>query len=266
MALIENCLIGGDHEIFLKDKKTGEIVSAEGIIQGTKYEPFNFDEKDRFACTSLDNVLAEYNIAPAKTEYEYYLAIEKALNYIKKTIPKNLDLAILPAARLKEKYLQTENAQLFGCEPDFNAWTREVNERPIADGNLRSAGYHITLGYENPNEIANLSWVKAQDLNIGVPSVLQEPDNERKKLYGKAGAFRHTSFGVEYRSTSNYILQDKKFIEWAFNNSMRSVDIVNKGDIYLLDEEADTIISCINDKDEAKAKYLIDKFQIKMAA
>lgn len=112
--LIKDFMIGGDHEVFLQDKNTKEIVSAEGIIQGTKYEPFNFDENDRFACTSLDNVLAEYNIAPARTRAEYYHGINKALEYIRKHIPGNLEPVALPAARLDDKYLQTENAQLFG--------------------------------------------------------------------------------------------------------------------------------------------------------
>lgn len=145
MSLINNALIGGDHELFLRDKNTGEIVSAEGIIKGTKEEPFNFDKKDPFACTSLDNILAEYNIAPAKTAAEYYHGIEKALKYIQKHIPKNLEYAAIPAARLDEKYLQTEQAQRFGCSIDFNCWTRNVNEPPNngEKTNLRSAGKMI---------------------------------------------------------------------------------------------------------------------------
>lgn len=59
MTFIKNWMIGGDHELFLRKKGTEEFVTAENIIKGTKEEPFNFDKKDRFACTSLDCVLAE---------------------------------------------------------------------------------------------------------------------------------------------------------------------------------------------------------------
>ena len=104
------------------------------------------------------------------------------------------------------------------------------------------------------------------DLYTSIPSVIQEPDNERKKLYGKAGAFRHTPFGVEARSLSNYVLNDKKYIDWVYDNTVEAINFVNSSKTYLLDEEADIIISAINDKDEAKARYLIDKFEIKMAA
>lgn len=264
--LIKDWIIGGDHEMFLQDKETKEIVSAEGIIKGTKHEPFNFDVEDRFACTSLDNVLVEYNLKPAKTAAEFYYAIEKALNYIKSVIPANLEPVALPAARLDIKHLMTENALLFGCEPDYNAWTNTVNDRPVAeDGNLRSAGLHITLGYDNHNEMINRQWIKTMDLFVGVPSILQEPDNDRKKLYGKAGAFRHTPFGVEYRSTSNYLLAEKRLIHWAFENTIEAINFVNDEKGYLLDEEADTIIEAINNKDPEVARYLINKFQIQMA-
>lgn len=262
---IKNFMIGGDHEVFLRDKNTGDIITAEGIIEGTKDEPFNFDKADPFACTSLDCVLAEYNIAPAKTKFEYYQGIQKALEYIQKNIPQNLEIAILPAARLNEKYLQSETAQRFGCSIDYNCWTRQPNQSPIPDGNLRSAGGHITLGYEEPNEFVNLMWIKAMDLFLSVPSILQEPDSERKKLYGKAGAFRHTPFGVEYRSLSNYFINEKGLIDWVYDNTQEAIKFVNNGSTYLLDEEADVIISCINDNDKEKAKYLVDKFQIKMA-
>lgn len=263
---VKNYKIGGDHEIFLRNKKTKEIVTAEGIAKGTKDFPFNFDKNDPFACTSLDCVLLEYNIAPATTKAEFFHGIEKALKYINESIPKNLEIAILPAARLNEKYLQSETAQRFGCSADFNCWTNDMNPTPIPDGNLRSAGAHVTIGYDDPNEFVNLMLMKSMDLYTGVPSVIQEPDNERKKLYGKAGAFRHTAWGVEYRSLSNYVLQDKRYIDWVYDQTQEAIDFVNNGKTYMLDDEADIIISAINDKDVEKAKYLIDKFNIKMVA
>lgn len=37
--------------------------------------------------------------------------------------------------------------------------------------------------------------VQAMDLFIGIPSVIMEPDNKRKELYGQAGAFRPKPYG-----------------------------------------------------------------------
>lgn len=266
MNLINNVFIGGDHEIFLRDKNTKEIISAEGIAKGTKQIPFNFDHTDPFACTSLDNILFEYNLAPAKTKSQYYRAIEKALKYIEKTIPEHLEIATIPAARVNEKYLQTENAKTLGCSPDFNCWTGMMNQRPEGEAtNLRTGGYHVSIGYDNYNIDLNSNIVKSFELFVGVPSVIQEPENERKLLYGASGAYRDTTFGVECRSISNYILQSKKLIDWVYTNTKKAIDFINKGMIHEINDEADIIISAINNKNIDQAKYLINKFKIQMA-
>lgn len=112
--MIQDYQIGADIEVFFRKKKTKEIVTAEGLIKGTKDEPFKFDRENEHYATSLDNVMAEFNIPPASSNSEFYFSIQKALEYINSTIPKQLETVALPAARLKEKYLQTDNAKLFG--------------------------------------------------------------------------------------------------------------------------------------------------------
>ena len=37
--------------------------------------------------------------------------------------------------------------------------------------------------------------VKLLDIFLGIPSVIIDPDKKRRKLYGKAGAFRLTKYG-----------------------------------------------------------------------
>ena len=61
-------------------------------------------------------------------------------------------------------------------------------------------------------------------------------------------------------------LLDKRYIDWVYDQTQEAIDFVNNGKTYMLDDEADIIISAINDKDVEKAKYLIDKFNIKMVA
>src|SRR5215216_1623430 len=157
---IKNFQVGADIEVFLRNKVSGEIMTAEGIIKGTKEEPFKFDITNGFFATSLDNVMAEFCIPPSRNPSEFYEAIKRALKYINSTIPLDLETAALPAAMVPDKWLQTENARLFGCDPDFNVWDNQQNLPPDAATSMRTCGGHIHIGYENPHEFINLQLVK----------------------------------------------------------------------------------------------------------
>ena len=266
MKKILNFTIGADIELFLRNKHTNEIVSAEGLIKGTKDEPYVFDKSNKYFATSLDNVLAEFCIPPANKALDFYNAIEKCVKYIRETIPQELTTVSYPAFVLNDKWLQTEHAQLFGCEPDFNVWARSVNQRPEAASNLRSAGGHIHVGYDEPDMETNEWLIKALDLHLGVPSILQEPENERKSLYGKAGAFRFKDYGAEYRTISNYYLESKQLTEWAFNNTVAAIEWLNvreeKDVINTFNEWGLNIQNAINNNDKMLAETIINSFDI----
>jgi hypothetical protein len=265
VAIIAEPTIGADIEVFLQNKDTNEIVSAEGIVQGSKHAPFFFKDGNPFFATSLDNVMCEFCIPPASTEDEFSDSIQEALDYIRKTIPKNLIPLAVPSAYLNEKYLQTENAQLFGCEPDFNAWEYgSTNPRPDAITNLRSCGGHIHIGYKKPDRDVSRLLMCAMDIYVGLASVIQEPDNERKTLYGKAGAFRWKSYGAEYRTVSNYYLATTKLRKWAFNNTMEAIEFINRKNP-VTREEADAIQLAINTNNKELAQTLCTYFGVKLA-
>ncbi len=133
--------VGCDAEFFLMNKKTKEVISAEPYIKGSKYDPFPFDENNPHFTTSLDNVLCEVTIPPATTAKQWIAYLNKSMAFVKSFIPNDLDLYVAPSANLDEKYLQTEHARAFGCEPDFNAYTRKQNIKPYSeDETLRSCG------------------------------------------------------------------------------------------------------------------------------
>lgn len=265
--LLSNVTIGADVEVFLKNKISGDVVSAEGIIKGSKDFPFRFMDGNPFYATSLDNIMAEFCIPPARTSVDFRNNIEVAMNYIHNIIPQDLSVWAFPSAKVDGKYLQTENAQLFGCEPDFNAWlSGAMNQRPSADGStLRSCGGHIHVGYDEPDMGTNLNLIKAMDIFIGLASVIQEPDNERKSLYGKAGAFRFKEYGVEYRTVSNYYINSPELTRWAFHNTMKAVDFVNDEN-KISKTEADGIQLAINKCDKNLAENLCKYFGVKLAA
>ena len=119
--------------------------------------------------------------------------------------------------------------QLELCDPDYNCYTECQNEKPDgASTNGRSAGFHIHIGYDNPNVDDSVRLVKYFDTYVGVPSVLFDQDTRRRSLYGKAGSFRLQEWGVECRllSAAMYATNDLIHVVWqclqqaiyAFNN------------------------------------------------
>lgn len=266
--LVENATIGSDVEFFLRDKTTHEIVSAEGHIPGTKYKPARFDPSNRFWAVQLDNVLAEGNIPPASQPTEFADYITRLRQYIDSLVAdKNLETIAIAAARLDDKYLQTENAKIFGCDPSFNCWTKRPEQpKPKPGDNLRSAGFHIHVGYTAPEPEANLRLAQMLDLALGLPSVLLEPPSDRKKVgYGKAGNFRHQPHGVEYRTLSSYFASDRRLIEWAYRNTIWAVEQVN--DLVTVSPTlGETVQGVINTDDRNEAQKLVSRLEIPMVA
>lgn len=127
-----------------------------------------------------------------------------------------------------------------------------------------SAG-HIHIGYDNFNYVTNNYLIKALDLFISLPLVLMEPSNKRKTMYGKAGAYRTTKYGVEYRSPSNYIFSSTELIEWTFNQVMKAIRFLNTNDgSYSINIWSETIKSIIDKQNKYDAQLMLDKFNIKI--
>jgi hypothetical protein len=148
----------------------------------------------------------------------------------------------------------------FGCEPDYNAWTKDKNPRPSAtDKNLRSCGGHIHIGFKglDPHEV-----IKAMDLYAGVPSVLMDKGDLRKQLYGKAGAFRTTKYGVEYRTLSNYWVFSPRLCEWAYDATARALDSCDMMSNF--DGEREAILAAIDGNNKDVAAMLCAKHGIEV--
>lgn len=264
---ITNPLIGADIEAFLK--KDNQIISAEGIVHGTKYEPFQFDSEDKYYCTSLDNVLAEFCIPPAKDGDTFLRNILKSSSYLD-TLEPGVKAEFIPANRMEDKYLQTLNAQTLGCEPDFDAWLNGAqNAKPEGTStNLRTAGFHVHIGYDNPNPQTNIEIMKYFDLFVTMPSLLIEPPNERRDLYGKAGSFRHKPYGMEARTLSSFFASKPSLITWVYQNTMQAIEKYNSeekmnDDLEFLIPE---IINFPSKKTMRFAKEIIKNYKITIAA
>jgi len=255
-------LIGSDPEAFIRIKDTLEIVSAIGLIPGSKKEPFSLHKEIGHGYNiQTDNVMVEWCVPPCQNASELYNSIKKCINYTNSVLPSNLEVVVQASAFLDDKYLDNKQAQTFGCEPSFNAWTYQMNDAPSNKTNLRTAGGHIHIGYENPDDNTSIELIKMLDLCLNIPSLILDQDNERKKMYGKAGEFRLKNYGVEFRGLSNFWINDIDLVKLIFNGVHKAIDFINN-DLVLEDEDQIKIQMAINNNDKKEAYYLINKFEL----
>lgn len=250
--------IGCDPEVFFRNGN--ELVSVIGMLGGTKDSPFEF--KEGFGLLE-DNVAAEFNTPPANSADGFSNSIEVAMEYLSKlATDKGYSLSAAASGCFSMAQLSHPLAHVFGCEPDYNAWTGRKNPRPFADDpTLRSCGGHVHIGTDEFSTFEEKrAVIKACDLFLGVPSIRMDTDNMRRNLYGKAGAMRFKPYGVEYRTLSNFWIFNEDHRRWVYNQVSKSLSFLKDHGIKSLDEEEGAINSCINESNEDAFNYLSSKY------
>lgn len=264
---IKEFLIGSDPELFIVDKsKDNKIISSIGLIPGVKGHAYKPAELPEGFGLQIDNILAEFNIPPTcyKEDFIAHMMVMKDYirDYVKSKNP-NYDICCKASALVDEDQLQSDEAKLFGCSPDYNAWLGEQNPRPQGDTtNLRTTGCHFHIGYEGHDRDTSMELIRILDLFLGVPSILIDEDDRRRQLYGKAGCFRFTSYGVEYRVMSGYFINSPRLIGWCFDQILAAIEFLNNGDS--VDEDAADIVDAINNNNRKAAEDLIKKYKINL--
>lgn len=119
--------------------------------------------------------------------------------------------------------------------------------------------FHIHIGYENPNIDTSLSLIKYLDVYLGIPSVLKDKDIRRRSLYGKAGCFRLTKYGLEYRTLSSSMMSSTKKLVFVWNQILKAIEAYeNSFDI----PSSEEVQYAINNSDDVLAKRLIDNYNL----
>ena len=257
--MISNVSLGCDPEFFLCHRITNQYISAEGIIGGTKKRPKRISKEGH--SVQEDNVLGEFNIPPSFSKKEFLDNILKAIKIIQtEIIPKDLEMRIESHAYFDWEQLNTKQAITVGCDPDYNAWSGWENDIPddFEYNNLRTAGGHIHVGYNNPTEETSILIVKAMDLFLGIPSLILDNDRVRRELYGAPGSYRLKPYGVEYRVLSNFWIASPLYIEWVWDSTMKALQSLNSIEI------TNHVQKVIELQDSSEAKQIMKKFSIKL--
>lgn len=253
-----NYRLGSDPEAFLIDT-AGKFKAVCGMLNGhDKWNPLQVKGMPEGFTFQEDNVAIEFGIPPASSSEEFKHHIKavqaKFLQQYKHLKFSNLSCVVFPDEEMKHPA-----AHIFGCEPDFNAWTGKMNSKPQPPSpNMRSAGGHVHI--ETKLDVKKV--IQACDLFTGVPSVLMDNGEMRKQLYGKAGCYRPKPYGGEYRTLSNFWIFEDKYIDWVWRNTGRALDFVDSKQ--KLTGFKTGIIRCINENDKKLAESLVKQFDLEI--
>lgn len=244
-------LVGADPELFIRNPNNGDFVSAHDKVPGTKYEPFKVPS----GAIQVDGTALEFNIDPAATVDEFVNNINAVRATLNSYVP-GYNVVAEPVAYFGEQYFTWEvpsHAKELGCEPDFCGWTRDMNPRPDPGFvPMRTASGHIHIGWTEGADVydkAHFEYcakvARQMDYYLGVPSLLWDQDSTRRKLYGKAGAFRPKPYGVEYRVLSNRWLDSDALMRWVYDAVQQGMGTALNG-VWAEDKYGD------------RAQYIID--------
>lgn len=261
--------LGSDAEVLLK-ASNGTYRSAIGLIGGSKEAPRKTDH----GYVQEDNVLAEFNVNPASSEAEFVQNTLLILSDLREIIkPLDLSVDIKASGIFDDSELTHYLAKLAGCDPDYNAWSLQENVAPdLSSTGLRSCGGHLHVSFDRAkNDMMSRPYlVRILDLVAGVPSVLMDTDNDRRRLYGKAGAHRPKMVenndpydGVEYRTLSNFWLTSEDTIGWAYRAVKRAVTEYDKL-LSITEEYGQAIVQTIDTANRPMAKKLCEKFGLEV--
>jgi hypothetical protein len=209
-------LIGADPECFLQKVATNkegirhwEHLPAFGLFGGDKEKPNKMKDLPEGYAYLEDNAALEFNIPPQPTAELFCDAIDTAKGYLRNNllVPKAYEWSHENTIKLTPKYQKDPRGQRVGCSPDHDAYLNEGAQRePFTGdslGNQRYAGGHIHLAY-NVGVIPPFVAARFLDIYLTLPWMDFDRQLNRRPVYGKAGLFRPKSYGVEYRTPSNW--------------------------------------------------------------
>lgn len=224
---------GSDPEFFLiKNKK---IYSAIGIVEGNTHSRIRMGGNQFY----YDNVAAECAITPGDSKRSVLNNFRNCFqNY--SDLVKPYRLVALASFIFKNEQLSNEEARTVGCAKEYCAYEMKQKNSPVSKikkENLRTCGGHIHVGDEcltgeGPESIL---FIYMLDLFLGVPSVWlddNEDSSRRRELYGKAGRYRPTDYGIEYRSLGNFWLKSPDFVDVFYDLTFFALNLVKSGEVY----------------------------------
>lgn len=267
----QNITLGCDPEFFIR--KNGEIVGSEQLIPKEGITAYGGT-----GLTVIDGVQAELHPTPAMCREVLIRNIRACLISVRDAMaPKKMiaDFSqMVEVSKVELDRMEEENKK-FGCSASMNVHkkgknkTSKINVDPLIYLK-RSAGGHVHIGAqkgvgwvnpdtrkyemrENPTFTLLKDYttlIPVLDILVGNTCVLLDRDEsnvERRKNYGRAGEYRLPSYGIEYRTLSNFWLAGSPLASLVFGLARMAVNLCEQST-----EEHDyrtKLMSLVNMKD-----------------
>lgn len=243
-------LIGADPEFFVRKNKT--FISGHTFRCGTKQDPM----QTAHGFVQVDGLALEANVPPSSSRAEFIqnvLGVIGDLNEIVRA--KGCEIVAQPTVNFSGKYIKTLplHVKTLGCNPDYNAYTGGMNEAPNSRVSFRTGAGHIHIGWTKDADIDGVAHFNAcsilarqLDYFVGLRTLKFDDDNQRRDLYGKAGAFRPKPYGMEYRVPSSKWCTSEALMGEVYDATISAFEFANTGG----DMDA---------KHDGFAQYCIDK-------
>jgi hypothetical protein len=271
-------LIGADPEVFVQSLVTDgrgravrwEPTPAFGLFGGNKDKPNPMQGLDEGYMFLEDNAALEFNIPPQATARGFSEAISRSKTWMQQNLleQKKLQYIDQNVLELAPKFQKDPRGKEVGCMADFDSYDNEGAQRKpfSADslGNTRYAGGHIHLAY-NVDIVPAFVAARFLDLYLSLPWIEYDKQGPRRTTYGKAGLFRAKSYGVEYRTMSNWwVWMPERIQEQIATTALKFARFTydegylrNMSDAYV-GLPWDDIKRCVESEDYRSANMLID--------
>lgn len=259
---MNNITFGGDPEVMLRDNKSGRIVSSLRILGRDKHDPIQLGDGIRMYA---DNALVEAAF-PASPSVESVVEMyRKVLRAMYRHLGNGFSVACKASHRFDKEELKDPRLWESGCNPNFDPYAKRANPPADFKDETRTGSFHVHVGDPRIKlmKVAEKGSVARYfDVFLGCSSVIFDKDPtapERRTLYGKAGEFRPTDYGIEYRVLGNWVLGLPQTTELVYDiitfmleNLEHREDIMKK--VNSLDVQ-----TAINTNNPALARSIIDK-------
>lgn len=221
--------VGADPEFFLQRGR--HFVSAHELPFGTKFQPMQV----RHGAIHIDGLAVECNVKPASTKTEFVENVGNLIVEMHSLLEAYMPGA-KPVARPSVFFGEQKLSQLpgwalaLGCDTDLNAYTGKPNRRPNPSVPFRTGAGHVHVSWTENESLTSKTFInlccslaKELDFTLGLPSLVWDTDSRRRRLYGRAGAFRPKPYGLEYRVLSNKWLTNPTLVGWVFERTVATV-------------------------------------------